>query len=214
MHLHRSERQLYALVRPCMLEAVQTHHTPITHRVLHMMKCPVQPQRTVVLAEPVYPADSPARSNHSMSRAGSTSGDLGVQGAPEQPSPEACCGLVTFNARDSLSADVAPEVESLDHLYPFRACWLGCFNCQSIMQEPPSARTPPAQPPQQAHRMSSRLVTRASQTQPPGRRQPLQWRPARVLGLPGQHPLEARGGQALGCPPAPQSRLRAASWTR
>ena len=41
-----------------------------------------QAERMVVLAEPVYPADSPARSTHSASRAGSTSGDLGSLGRP------------------------------------------------------------------------------------------------------------------------------------
>lgn len=35
-----------------------------------------------MLAEPVYPADSPARSTHSASRANSTSGDLGSLGKP------------------------------------------------------------------------------------------------------------------------------------
>ena len=81
----------------------------------------MQPQRTVVLAEPVYPADSPARSNHSMSRAGSTSGDLGAQGAPVHPFPDICCGVVIVSCSIFLASEID---ESLDWLHPFWACGL------------------------------------------------------------------------------------------
>lgn len=74
-----------------------------------------------MLAEPVYPADSPARSTHSASRAGSTSGDLGCVGVPLLLSAQHDCYLHTAH---SVCSCVAHAIE-LDLSGPELCTWCG-----------------------------------------------------------------------------------------